>query len=65
MKNELEGKIMTKFLELRAKAYSHIIVRMEKKKAQKNVQKKKKKISISNCFEATQLENKINYLEKN
>ena len=46
MKNELEGKIMTKFVELRAKAYSHIIVRMEKQKAQKSVPKKEENFNF-------------------
>ena len=57
MKNELEGKIMTKFVELRAKAYSHIIVRMKKQKAQKSVPKKRRKFQFQTALK--QLNSKI------
>ena len=69
IKDELGGKIMTKFVELRAKTYSYLIDDVsEDKKAKitkKCVTKRKLKFeNYKNCFEAIQLENKINYLEK-
>ena len=69
MKDELGGKIMIKFVELREKTYSYLIADgSEDKKAKgtkKCVIKRKLKFeNCKNCFEATQLENKINYLEK-
>ena len=70
MKDELGRKIMTKFVRLRAKTYSYLIEGgSEDKKAKgtkKCVIKRKLKFeNYKNCVEATQLENKINYLEKN
>ena len=73
MKYELGGKIMTKIVRLRAKTYSCLVVdNNEVKKAQKAKGTKscaiKRKIKFEyyrNCLEAPQLENKINYLEKN
>ena len=70
IKNELDGKVMKKFAGLRAKTYSYIIVdgRQDKKAkvTKKCVIKRKLKFkSYKSCLEATQLENKINYLEKN
>ena len=70
MKNELGGKITTKFVTLRAKTYSYLIVDdSEDKKAKgtkKCVIKRKLKFkNCKNCLEATQLQNKINRLEKN
>ena len=69
MKNELGGKITTKFVTLRAKTYSYLIVDdSEDKKAKdtkKCVIKRKLKFkNCKNCLEATQLQNKINRLEK-
>ena len=64
MKDGLGGKIITKFVELRAKTYSYLIDDgSEDKKAKgtkKCVIKRKLKFeNYKNCLEATQLENKI------
>ena len=69
MKNELAGKIMTKCVWLTAKTYSYLIDdSSEDKKAKgtkKCVIKRKLKFeNYKNCLEATQLDNKIKYLEK-
>ena len=68
MKDKLGGKIMTKFVGL--KTYSYIIDDgSEDKKAKgskKCVIKRKLRFEkYKNCLEATRLENKINYKEKN
>ena len=70
IKDELSGKIVIKFVGLRARTYSYLIDdSSEDKKAKgtkKCVIKRKRKFeNYENCLEATQLENKINYLEKN
>ena len=69
MKNELDGKIMTKFVRLRAKTYSYLKDDSSKDKkargTKKCVPKRKLKFeNYENCLEATQLENKIKYLNK-
>ena len=61
---------MLKFVGLRAKNYSYLIdVDSEDKNAKGTKECViKRKLKIKNqktCLEATQLENKINYLEKN
>ena len=70
MKDELSGKIMTKFLGWKAKTYSYLIRDgSEDKKAKgtkKSVIKRKLKFEYyNNRLEATQLDNKINFAEKN
>ena len=69
MKDELGGKMMKGFLELRAKTYNYLIDGgSEDKKAKgtkKCVIKRKLKFeNYKNSLEAIQLDNKINYLEK-
>ena len=69
MKDELGGKIMVEFAALRPKTYSYLRdYNDENKKAKgtkKCVVKRKLKFEDYNhCLEATQLENKINQLEK-
>ena len=61
---------MTKFVGLRAKTYSYLIDVGSKDKKAKGTKKCviKRKLKFENykgCLEATQLENKMNYLEKN
>ena len=70
MKNELGGKLTTKFVGLRAKTYIYLIDDGSKDKKAKSTKKyvMKRKLKFGNykkCLKATQLENKINYLEKN
>ena len=69
MKYELDGKIITKYFRLRAKTYSHLIddgSEDKKAKGTKNwvIKRKLKFKNYKNCLEATQLDNKIKYLEK-
>ena len=70
MKDELGGKIMTKFVGLRAKTYSYLIDDGSEDKKAKGTKKcviKKQQLKFENyknCLEATQLYNKIKYLEK-
>ena len=69
MKDELGGKIMIIFAGLRAKTYSYLIDdSSEDKKANGTkkpfIKRKLKFENYRNCLEATQLENKINHLEK-
>ena len=64
MKNEFYGRIMSKFVGLRAKSYSQLIddaSEDKKQRAQKSVLQKENlnfKV-IKNCLEATQLVIKI------
>ena len=69
MKNKLGGKTMAKFVGLRAKTYSYLIddgSEYKKGKYKKMcVMKRKLKFeNYKNCLEATQLDNKMKYLEK-
>ena len=70
MKNELGGKTMTKFVELRTGTYSYLIdddsEDQKAKITKKCVIKRKIKFeNYKNCLEATQLYNKIKHLENN
>ena len=57
---------MTKIVRVRVKAYSYLIDDGSKDKdTKKCVIKWKLKFKKKNCLEATQLKNKIKYLEKN
>ena len=69
MKDELDRKIMMKFVWLIAKSYSYLIDDGSKDKKAKGTKMGviKKKLEFENyqiCLEATQLENKIDYLER-
>ena len=70
MKDELGGKIMKKIIGLRAKTYSYLIDGGSEDKKVKGTKKcvvkiKLKSENYKDCLKATQLENKINYVEKN
>ena len=70
MKNELGGKTMTKFVELRTETYSYLIdddsEDQKAKSTKKCVIKRKIKFeNYKNCLEATQLYDKIKHLENN
>ena len=72
MKNELSGKIMTEFAALRPNSYSYLTDDNDENKKQKwhkkvshTTKKKKEKMKVLTFLEASQLENKINKLEKN
>ena len=70
MKDKLGGKIMIKFVGLREKTYIYLIDDISKHKKVKGtkecvVKRKLKFCNYKKCLEATQLENKINHLEKN
>ena len=70
MKNELGGKMMKEFVELRAKTCSYLIDdssgdKKKTKGTKKCIIKRKPKFEDHKiCLEATQLENKINHLDK-
>ena len=70
MKDELGGKIMTKFFELRAEIYSYLKDNTDEDKKAKTTNKCviKRKLKFQDCknrLEATELDSKIDYLEKN
>ena len=70
MKDELGGKIMAKFVGLTAKTYSYLKDDGSEDKKAKGTKKCVIKRALKfenykNCLEATQLENKTSYLEKN
>ena len=67
MKDKLGGKIMTKFVGLRAKSYSYLIDDFSENKKAKGTRKctikrKFKFENYKNCLEAIQIDNKIKYL---
>ena len=69
MKNELGGKIVTKFVGLRANTYSYLIDTSREGKIAKDskncvIESKLKFENYKNCLEVTQLDNETNYLEK-
>ena len=69
MKDELGGKSITKFVGLRAKTYSYLTDDSSEDKKAKDTKKcviksKLKFENYKNCVEATQLDNKIKYVEK-
>ena len=67
MKDELDRKIRKLFAGLKAKTYGHLINGGNKDKKAKDTTKSVIKLiefeNYKNFLEATQLENKINYLE--
>ena len=69
MKDELGGKILTRFVGFRAKTYSYVADGGGEDKKAKDTQNYVTKIKLKfenykNCLKA-QFENKVNYLEKN
>ena len=69
MKDELGAKIIKKKLGLRAKTCSYLTDNNDKDKKGKDtknfaIKRKLKFEDYKNCLGATQIENKINYLEK-
>ena len=69
MKDELDRKIMTKLVGLRGKTYSYLIDDGSEDKKAKGakacvIKRKLKFENYKNYLEATQLENKMNYLRK-
>ena len=58
MRDELGGKIMTKFVGLRAKTYSYLIDDGNEDKKAKGTKKYaiKRKLKFEKCLEATQLD---------
>ena len=69
MKKELGGQIKIKLVSLRAKTYSYLKVNNDDDKKAKGTNRYliKRKLKIKDCkklLKASQIENKINYLEK-
>ena len=64
-KDELIRKNMTKFVALRAKTYGYLTDDSTEDKKAKGTKRKLKFENYKNCLEVTQLDNKIEYLEKN
>ena len=69
MKDELGGKIIIRFVGLKAKTYSYLIDHGKEDKRAKGtktcvIKGRLKFKNYKNCFEANELDNKINYLEK-
>ena len=69
MKDELGSNIMERFVGLKVKTYSYLIDDDSKDKEAKGtkmcvIKRKLKFEDYENCFEVTQLKNKINHLEK-
>ena len=70
MKDELVGKIVTKFVGVRGNIYSYLIDDGNEDKKVKGTKKcvikrKLKYENYKNCLEAAKLKNEIKYLEKN
>ena len=70
IKDKSGGKIMTKFVGLRAKTYNYLIDDTSEDKKSKGTKKcvikrKLKFENYKNCLEATQPDNKMNHIEKN
>ena len=70
MKDELSGQIMKEFFGLRAKTHSYLKDNNDEDKKSKGTKNCVIKIKLEfedykSCFEAAQIENKINYLQKN
>ena len=66
MKDILGGKIMKEFIGLKAKTYSYLKDSNDGDKKEKDIKKIKLKFQeYKNCLTASQIENKINHLEKN
>ena len=70
MKEELSGQIMKEFVEIRAKTYTYLKDNNDEDKKPKDTQecvikRQFKSEDYKNCYEAAQIGNKINPLEKN
>ena len=65
MKDKLGRKIVAKFVGLEAKSYSYLIDEGSEDEKAKRIRKCVIKRKLKLSLEATQLENKISYLEIN